>query len=72
MTTFLACLYLAGLTMMLVGLITAPAAERKDAKLAPTVLAYLLWPLSVAVILAAVAYARWFEGAEAPSEHVYG
>ncbi len=61
MTTFLVCLYLAGLAMMLVGLISAPAAERKDAKLAPTVLAYLLWPLSVAVVLAAVAYTRWLD-----------
>jgi hypothetical protein len=72
MTLFLASLYLAGLMMMLIGLIASPASEREAAKRLPTVLAYLFWPLSLAAVVAAVVYARWLDGAEAPSEHVYG
>jgi purine-cytosine permease-like protein len=72
MTEFFVGLYLAGLALMLIGLISAPAAERKNAKLLPTVLAYLLWPLSLLVVLGTVAYERWFVRREAPSEHAYG
>lgn len=72
MIPFLASLYLSGLAIMLVGLVASPASERRQAKLLPSILAYIFWPLSLAAVVAAVVYARWLDGAEAPSEHVYG
>jgi hypothetical protein len=56
MTTFLLTLYFVGLGLMLIGLMLAPAKERRGALFLPTMLVYLFWPLSMLVVVGFVAY----------------